>query len=647
MMILSDNETKVDMINNKAIARTIVELIKESEEHPISIGIHGDWGAGKSSVLEMVEDEFVSESDIECIKFNGWKHQGFEDAKIALMSAIVSSLVEKRKLSVVCGEKVKKVWKNINWLNVAKTTGNIALAATTGVPAIGLLDGAVKMLKSNISDSEKIENTIDKIGNFLNEAKVFEDTSVTKEFQEFQKSFIELLEESSVKKLVILIDDLDRCLPEVTIETLEAIRLFMFSNSTAFVIAADEIMIEYAVKKHFPDLIDGEKNNVGKEFSKRYLEKLIQVPFRLPALGEIESEMYITLLLIGSKLRDNDDRFQKLLECAIEKMKKPWKNNGFTIQEITLALGEQYEDVKNEITISTQIGGVLANHTYGNPRKIKRFINMLLLREKIAKARGFGDEVQLPILAKLMLAEYFLSGFYKEISSQTDDSGKCSCIKELEDQLLSVSKNKNKSSEKGSNKGEKKQTNNIDTSQPTNSQINEWTNNDDIKKWILTEPALSNVDLRPYFFASKEKNDYFFNQVKSDRLRQLIDVLMSTTMNIANAKSEISKLTEEEATRVFSILSSKILAQGNIKEKPKGIDGIISLVEAHPQLEEDLVKLLELFEVKKVGAWICTGWERCIRSQKAKQRLEKYFEKIKQEGNGMTKAILSVSRKDK
>ena len=44
-MILSDNETKVDLLNNEAIAKTIVSLIKDSKEQPISIGIHGDWGA--------------------------------------------------------------------------------------------------------------------------------------------------------------------------------------------------------------------------------------------------------------------------------------------------------------------------------------------------------------------------------------------------------------------------------------------------------------------------------------------------------------------------------------------------------------------------------------------------------------------------
>ena len=89
-MILSDNETKVDLLNNEAIAKTIVSLIKDSKEQPISIGIHGDWGAGKSSILEMVENEVklassVSGKKYSCIRFNGWKHQGFEDSKVALM----------------------------------------------------------------------------------------------------------------------------------------------------------------------------------------------------------------------------------------------------------------------------------------------------------------------------------------------------------------------------------------------------------------------------------------------------------------------------------------------------------------------------------------------------------------------------------
>ena len=54
-MILSDNETKIDLLNNEAIAKTIVTLLREKPELPVTVGVHGDWGAGKSSVLEMIE----------------------------------------------------------------------------------------------------------------------------------------------------------------------------------------------------------------------------------------------------------------------------------------------------------------------------------------------------------------------------------------------------------------------------------------------------------------------------------------------------------------------------------------------------------------------------------------------------------------
>lgn len=114
-MLLTDNETRVDMLNNRAIADTVVKVIKENSNQPISIGVHGDWGAGKSSVLAMIEESFPDEksSDIVCIRFNGWKHQGFEDSKLALMSAILSELTNRRTLSVKAKDTVKKLWTRV------------------------------------------------------------------------------------------------------------------------------------------------------------------------------------------------------------------------------------------------------------------------------------------------------------------------------------------------------------------------------------------------------------------------------------------------------------------------------------------------------------------------------------------------------
>jgi predicted KAP-like P-loop ATPase len=381
-LILSDNETKIDMLNNKAIAQTVAQVIRDCDDRPISIGVHGDWGAGKSSILVMIEDELLSkkdtDNDVVCIRFNGWKHQGFEDAKIALMSAIVSELAKNRTFSDKAKSVLKKLWKSINWFSVAKAAGSAVFSVATGLPPIGLLDNLMDGLKGTVTDKEKVNTAIDSIGKYLTDSKVFEDNSLSKEFSEFQSSFVTLLSESRIKKLVVLIDDLDRCLPKVTIETLEAVRLFMFTKSTAFVIAADETMIEYAVSSHFPNMSKKESNNVS-DYSQRYLEKLIQVPFKIPVLGEVESEMYITLLLISSQIKDDDEEFNALLDVAIKKMKKPWENTGLSIEDMQASLKEKYDTARNEIAVANQISDILAKYTQGNPRKIKRFLNIIYI----------------------------------------------------------------------------------------------------------------------------------------------------------------------------------------------------------------------------------------------------------------------------
>lgn len=183
------------------------------------------------------------------------------------MSAIVSELTAKENLQETAKEILGKLWKNINWMTVAKTAGKTALGIATGTAPIAVLSSVRDMLKSTVTTQEGIANAIDVIGGYLKESKITEDTSSNTEFTEFHKYFKELLEKANIKILVVLIDDLDRCLPDVAINTLEAVRLFMFTGETAFVVAADESMIRYAVKKHFPDVVDENKYNVGIEFS--------------------------------------------------------------------------------------------------------------------------------------------------------------------------------------------------------------------------------------------------------------------------------------------------------------------------------------------------------------------------------------------
>ncbi len=634
-MILSDNETKFDLLNNEAIAKTVVNLIKESNNQPISIGIHGDWGAGKSSILEMIEDLFnhTDKDDGKkycCIRFNGWKHQGFEDSKIALMSAIVSELTAKENLQETAKEILGKLWKNINWMTVAKTAGKTALGIATGTAPIAVLSSVRDMLKSTVTTQEGIANAIDVIGGYLKESKITEDTSSNTEFTEFHKNFKELLEKANIKKLVVLIDDLDRCLPDVAINTLEAVRLFMFTGETAFVVAADESMIRYAVKKHFPDVVDENKYNVGIEFSNKYLEKLIQVPFRIPALGEVEVCNYIMLLMVGSVLSEENTNYKALRSEGISRIKKPWDVRYFTVSDVQKILKDGYAKASNETLIATQIGHLLSHNTDGNPRKIKRFINMLLLRFEIAKNRGFGAEIDLAILAKMMLAEYYFPNFYEQLPAHLTSDGVWKDAKTVKDSI--------------ENEPDETVTKKADVS----SHNENWFDPKEIKDWILLEPDITDVDLRPYYYACKEKIDYFAGRAESSDLSEIVDILLKSEMVVTQYIDKLKGLTEQQSEQVFGIIAQRIMEKGNFENKPDGIDGLRILVQQKNSLRRQLADFIAGLPKTQVGVWVTNGWNKAIPSDCSEHSIiDKYFEELKTDGNPIVQGTLkAVRRKD-
>lgn len=106
-----------------------MKLLRDRPDRPVTVGVHGDWGAGKSSVLEMIEAGFDGEGKALCLKFNSWRFQGFEDEKIALIEGIVTGLIEKRPLLTKAGEAAKDVFRRIDWLKVAKKAGGLAFTA--------------------------------------------------------------------------------------------------------------------------------------------------------------------------------------------------------------------------------------------------------------------------------------------------------------------------------------------------------------------------------------------------------------------------------------------------------------------------------------------------------------------------------------
>ncbi|MDP3246440.1 MAG: Qat anti-phage system ATPase QatA [Polaromonas sp.] len=642
-MILTDNETKVDLLNNEAIAKTIIELLREKPDHPVTIGVHGDWGAGKSSVLEMIEAGFSGQDDVLCLKFNGWRFQGFEDAKIALIEGIVTGLVEKRPALTKAGGAVKDVFNRIDWLKVAKRAGGLAVTAFTGIPTPDQIGAVLGTLEGMFADPGKLatkENLTSAIDGVKEMLKPAETKNVPEEVEAFRKAFDKLLKDAGIRQLVVLIDDLDRCLPDTAIETLEAIRLFVFTARTAFVVAADEAMIEYAVRKHFPDLPE---TTGPRDYARNYLEKLIQVPFRIPALGETETRIYVTLLLTGAEIGDGDAAYSNLIEVARERLKRPWASGGLDAATVKAALGEKAEQANNALALSDQIGPILASGVKGNPRQIKRFLNTLLLRERTATARGFGDDITLPVLAKLMLAERFIPRLFEQIAfvAAVHPKGFCDDLEALEKSLAADGK----TSAQGTSKGAKPPDSPVPISD--NAVLSEWKSSDTVCDWARVQPTLSGVDLRPYLFVTKDKKDYFGAVSVLGHLASVVEKLFGGKMMVQGYEAELKQLAQPEADKVFEAVRTTIMGTGTFDTMPPGVDGLIVLVKAQPGLQGKLLDFLEALPSSKCGPWAVRGWQGVIKDPDCVARLTKLLTDWSKVTNNPTlKATAELALKD-
>lgn len=645
-MILTDNETKIDLLNTEAIAATIITLLRSRPDRPVTVGVHGDWGAGKSSILEMIEAGFEKDGKVLCLKFNGWRFQGFEDAKIALIEGIVTGLIEKRPVLAKGGDEVKNLLRRIDWLKVAKKAGGLAFTAFTGIPTLDQIKGVVGTLEAlvadpaNLATKENLEAALTGAKDLLKPAA--ETTNVPTEINAFRKAFDDLLTKAGVEQLIVLIDDLDRCLPDTAIETLEAVRLFVFTSRTAFVVAADEAMIEYSVRKHFPDLPD---TTGPQTYARNYLEKLIQVPFRIPALGDTETRIYVTLLFIGAELGEDDPAFKNLISAARERLRRPWKSGALDAATVKQALGDKATRAQNALTLSDQIGPILASGTKGNPRQIKRFLNTLVLRQRTAEARGFGDEVKLPVLAKLMLAERFLPRLFDQVAAAAAAAadGKCTDLAALEIDVHDVEPGKSKAEKPVAaekRRGDGKASSKLDVVTPKESaMLSEWLSSPAIKAWSAVQPAVGGEDLRPYLFVTKDRKDYFGAASVLGHLAAVAEQLFGSKFAVQALEADLKRLAPPEAAQVFEAVRGRIVGSDNFDVEPSGAAGLAILVKAQPTLQTSLLDFLEALPRNRVGPWVCSGWESVIKDLEASQRFNRMLQTWGQEGGTTLKAV--------
>ena len=485
-----DIEAKIDLLNFNLVAEAAAQLVRDSEGQPLTIGISGGWGVGKSSLVKMIGATLLADKDADkqyvFLEFNAWLYQGFDDARQALLQAVSDKLIAIAKERETFLDKAIAFRKRIRWLKI----GRIAAPAVAGMAVgtafgpVGALLGAVSGLLKGVSDSateDRLKEVKDAYAELQPELIGLlsdkSDDSLPKEIEGLRAAFEELLSDLNVT-LVVLVDDLDRCLPSTAISTLEGMRLLLHVPRTAFIIAADEQMIRGAVRAHFGEV------DINDDLVTSYFDKLIQVPLRVPRLGVNEVKAYVMLLLADLAARRGLLPAQALADGQakiLEALKKSW-SGGITREVLSAAFGHDASKISREIEIAEQLAPILvtAEQISGNPRLIKRFLNNLMIRQTIAKAQGMA--VGLEELVKLQLFERCASPAafdYLVQAISSNDEGKPAFLDALE---------------KSAAKGEAYTSPNASWGGPF------------YEQWVRLSPQLADVSLKPFLYLSRDRS---------------------------------------------------------------------------------------------------------------------------------------------
>jgi len=568
----ADSESDVDYLNYSEVSEIICEMISDDLMLPISLGVYGTWGVGKSSILKLVQKDLEADRRNLIINFDAWLYQDFDEAKSALMTVIAKTLYDQSSKGLK--DKAAGLYRRVNklkFLGIAADVG--ALAA--GIPTFGLLSKAAGSFgdmwegSGDEADVTAVKDAAQDVGKRTSGLlKPEERRNAPEEIAAFRQEFAHLLNEMD-RRLVVFVDNLDRCLPANAISTLEAMRLFLFLPNTAFVVAADEEMIRLAVAKHFSD--------PGDRHVTDYLDKLIQVPIRVPKLGLQEVRAYLAMLAIASGTPVAAEKLEEVRAALIAKLRKSWSEEPpFEVKEIVSILGiSDRSELAASLDAMDRLAPLLAYsvRVNGNPRIVKRLLNVIRMRSRTAKRRGMP--LSESFIAKLALFERVVGEeAIQELGALVNGAadGKPAIFADLEasaDEI--VAKDLPKAWEKHASF---------------------------VSDWIKLDPSLAGVDLRPAVYLARETLPLraAATRLSPSAKRSLETLLKTASASSPASKEAIAALSAEEAGEVMEEMISAMSRNLDWSKGRQDFRGASMLAKADPVAHGKLIRFVHTFE---------------------------------------------------
>ncbi len=384
MGYLSDAPARDDGLSLEAFRKSLLEILLGAET-PLTVGVFGTWGSGKSTLLSMLKREIDAKGlhYLRTVWFTAWKYDREDALWRSFVLRVVDGLYprdesgrrlapkdEKQKEAAELLDRLEKaVYETVYWPGESRWALDTEAFVTEGIRLplwlASHLAGLSDVAKA-IGFKPDLANLVErKVREYhMNQLRFMEQFA-----DEFERAVRLLLQGEGGEftgRLVVFVDDLDRCLPEKAVEILEAIKLFLDVPGTVFVIGMDREVIRRGIEAHYGALL---RSVIGSEEppidGDRYLQKVIQIPFNVPPLD------------VGAR-RD----FISFLEDKL-----PEK---FRLDEVTRQ--------------------VIARGVFPNPGQVKRVLNVFnLLRQivlnQVEQKLMEKDAISWPLLAKAVLIQ--------------------------------------------------------------------------------------------------------------------------------------------------------------------------------------------------------------------------------------------------
>lgn len=311
---LDDHVTLIDDLGREELLKEVVTHVREAPL-PTVIGIHGDWGSGKSSFLlqleavltnfkqregeSVVRAEYVKKAKKSLkamtdlthpvVWFEAWRYQHDPQPVIALLHEIRKQMSPAKKV----GLKLDRFARNAIEGALSSIDG---LTAQYGVK----LDPKAYR---QISDRHRESNyEVPQPTVALNEVL---DTAIKTIVTKYTG-------DNGVERLVVLIDDLDRCDAEMARKLLDGLKVFLQLKNCVFVIAMDEAVITEFLTREDGKSKTGEVDTKAQQRARRYMEKICQGHYRLSFVNDTKNYFMTCLRRI-----EMNDRLIKSLDRVI------------------------------------------------------------------------------------------------------------------------------------------------------------------------------------------------------------------------------------------------------------------------------------------------------------------------------------------